>query len=96
MDRLIAKLPEGAHVVLDHCLERSSRDDDDPTLMVSGSCRDVSALKGMLSQNEYLFLLSNFILLNLRVHISVKIFFNLYLFKCQLFGNDELVWIFFG
>ncbi|KAI0234015.1 Transient receptor potential cation channel subfamily A member 1 [Lamellibrachia satsuma] len=32
LDRLIEKLPESAQVVLDHCVERSSRDDDDPTL----------------------------------------------------------------
>ena len=34
LDRLIAKLPEAAQIVLDHCVERTTRDDDDPNLMV--------------------------------------------------------------
>ena len=34
LEKLIEKLPEAANVVLDHCVERSSRDDDDPTLTV--------------------------------------------------------------
>lgn len=33
-DRLIEKLPEAAEIVLDHCVERSSRDDSDPNLMM--------------------------------------------------------------
>lgn len=34
-DRLIAKLPIAARIVLDKCVERNSRDNDDPNLVVS-------------------------------------------------------------